>query len=288
MWWKPGRFDLARCASCGLIATWPRPTPAALDVYYQGVYDTAEARDGLRSFYEGRLGRLLNYYRLVTIEKVRPLTSDDHVVDVGCSYGHFLQSVHAARQVRTTGIDTDASSLASACQPATYHHGTLQAVHHDVAPATVLTFLECLEHDPDPVGTLKVAHTVLAPDGLIAIELPMWDGWLRMLFGRFWHPLFIPQHLNHFSRASLEATVRAAGFEPVHHQAMLFPSELTLSARGALLHLLFGEARRPRPAVEKLLAPLLILLFWTVDLPVQFLLRLVGRSGHQTLIARRI
>jgi len=289
LWWKPGRFSLARCASCKLIATRPRPTPDALSFYYAGVYDTPEARDGLRRFYEGRLGRLLNHYRLVTIEKVRPLVETDHVVDVGCSYGHFLQAVRQARGVRTTGIDTDSASLAGACAPedCTYRHGTLLDTASELDGPTVITFLECLEHDPDPVATLTAAHDALAPGGLVVIELPMWDGWLRVLFGRFWHPLFIPQHLVHFSKASLEATVRAAGLSPVHHQSMLFPSELTLSARAALLHLLFGEHRRPRPVVEALLAPLFIALFWLVDLPSQFVLRLIHRTGHQTLIAQR-
>ena len=289
LWWKPGSFELKRCVSCGLIATRPRPTPQSLSLYYEGVYDTPAARDGLRRFYEGQIGRLLNYYRLVTIEKVRSLSPDDHVIDVGCSYGHFLDFVRRARAVKTTGIDTDAASLQGACARAEcdYHHGTLLEVCAGLQPATVITFLECLEHDPDPVATLRAAHDALEPGGLVVIEVPMWDGWLRVLFGRFWHPLFIPQHLVHFSKASLEATVRAAGLKPVHHQSMLFPSELTLSFRAALLHWMFGEQRRPRPFVEALLAPLLIALFWLVDLPTQFFLRLIHRTGHQTLIAQR-
>jgi hypothetical protein len=39
--------------------------------------------------------------------------------------------------------------------------------------------------------------------------------------------------------------------------------------------------------MDRILAPLWILVFWLLDVPSQFLLRVIGRAGHQTLIARR-
>jgi len=289
VWWKPGSFSVARCRSCGLVQTWPRPTAATLDAAYAGTYDSPESRDGLQTFYEGRVGRLLNHYRLITIEKVRPVVDTDHIVDVGCSYGHFLQYARQARGARTTGLDTDQGSLDHAVDP-THCTYRLEPLTHDTLPsesATIITFLECLEHDPHPITTLRSARRVLVPGGLVSIELPMWDSGWRPVFGRFWHPLFAPQHLTHFSRRTLEDTVRAAGLEPVHHQTMLFPSELTLSLRAALFEALFGPGWRPRATTERLFAPLWVLVFWLLDVPSQFFLRLIGRAGHQTLIARR-
>ena len=81
--------------------------------------------------------------------------------------------------------------------------------------------------------------------------------------------------------------METAGLEPVHHQTMLFPSELTLSLRGLLLEFLLGPGRRPSPLMDRMLAPLWILVFWILDVPSQFLLRVMGQAGHQTLIARR-
>lgn len=289
VWWKPGAFQLQRCRSCSLVQTRPRPLGTALDFYYSGTYDTPEARTGLRNFYEGRLGRLLNHYRLITIEKVRPVTADDHVVDVGCSYGHFLQSVRTARQVQTTGLDLDAHSLEHAvdADQSTLLQSTLVDAELPPESATIVTFLECLEHDPDPIATLRAARAVLVPGGLVSIEVPMWDSvWCR-LFGRFWHPLFVPQHLVHFSRATLHNAVREAGLEPIHHQTMLFPSELTLSVRAMFLERLLGPGNQPSTGLDRILTPLWILVFWLLDVPSQFLLRLVGQAGHQTLIARR-
>ncbi len=289
VWWKPGAFTLAACTGCSLVQTRPRPTPDALGFYYRDTYSTPEARTGLRSFYEGPVGRLLNRYRLITVEKVRPVNDTDHIVDVGCSYGHFLQSVREARSVRTTGLDTDSASLENAVdsEHCTYIEATLGDARLEPGSVSIITFFECLEHDPTPVSTLQAARDALVPGGLVSIELPMWDSTWRRVFGRFWHPLFVPQHLVHFSRHTLEATVRAAGLEPVHHQTMLFPSELTLSLRGALYEGLFGPGRQPRQWVEKAFAPLWMLVFWLFDVPSQVVLRAMGQAGHQTLIARR-
>jgi hypothetical protein len=68
---------------------------------------------------------------------------------------------------------------------------------------------------------------------------------------------------------------------------MLFPSELTLSLRAWVYEVLFGAGWRPHKRVEQLFAPLWIAVFWFLDVPSQLLLRVLGRAGHQTLIARR-
>ena len=68
---------------------------------------------------------------------------------------------------------------------------------------------------------------------------------------------------------------------------MLFPSELTLSLRAMLLELVLGPGRPPPPILDKLLAPIWIAVFWLLDLPSQLVLRILGKAGHQTLIARR-
>ena len=54
-----------------------------------------------------------------------------------------------------------------------------------------------------------------------------------------------------------------------------------------VLELLLGPGKKPSEGLDRLLTPLWILVFWILDVPSQFLLRLVGQAGHQTLIARR-
>ena len=296
VWRKPGVFTLARCRACGLVITRPRPTAEGLGFYYDGAYSAGA--DGTQSvdmagFYTGFFGRLLNRYRLVTIEKVRKLGAQDHLLDVGCSQGFFLDTAHASAGCAVSGIDLDSGSIELARArdgaPAAYTQGRLVDDALPAASVSVVTFFECLEHDPDPVSTLRAARRVLKPGGLVVVEVPNWRSVWRFLLGRWWMPLLCPQHLVHFDPSTLRATLVAAGFEPVHHQTMLFPIELVTSV-GLWLGAHIGpKAVRPTPGrrlVEGALAVLLHLLFWLVEVPVAFWSRVFGVAGHQTIVGR--
>jgi SAM-dependent methyltransferase len=295
VWHKPGRFTIARCAGCAFVMTRPRPTPEGLGFYYAEAYSGGAGAIDMRAFYTSWVGRLVNRYRLVTIEKVRKPSADDHILDVGCSQGFFLQAAREAVGCRTSGIDLDAGSIALAVDPAAcaYHTGRLVDCTLPEGAFTVVTFFECLEHETDPVGALRAARRVLAPGGLCVVEVPNFGSPWRRVFGRSWMPLLIPQHLSHFTQPTLRAALERAGFEVVHQQTMLFPIEMTAST-GIWLGRLLGL--RPVPAADRgagrklldaAIGLLLTVLFWTVEVPTQFWLRVFGLAGHQTIIGRR-
>jgi SAM-dependent methyltransferase len=296
VWRKPGAFQLARCRACGLVMTRPRPTAEGLNFYYAGAYSAGgEGTDAvdMAGFYTGFFGRLLNRYRLVTIEKVQKLGAGDHLLDVGCSQGFFLDTAHAAAGCAVSGIDLDAGSIrlaeARGGAPAGYTVGRLVDDPLAAQSVSVVTFFECLEHDPDPVRTLTAARRVLRPGGLVVVEVPNWRSLWRITLGRWWMPLLCPQHLVHFTPDTLRATLRAAGFETVHHQTMLFPIELVTSVALWLGTLIGPKARDPGPGrrlVEAIVGLHLHLLFWTVEVPVAFWSRVFGVAGHQTIIGR--
>ncbi|MEL6342725.1 MAG: methyltransferase domain-containing protein [Myxococcota bacterium] len=287
---KPGRFQLQRCDACALVQTRPRPVPgAALDFYYADTYSDPKVRAGLRDFYEGPLGEMINQFRLVALERARPLTAADRVLDVGCGYGHFLDWIRRQRGCQIAGIDTDAAQLADALAPevCSYTVGTISDLPDDTPPFTVITFLECLEHDPDPVAALQAAGRRLVAGGLVCVEVPNWDGIWRMIWGRFWMPLLLPQHLVHFSPDTLRATFVAAGFEVVHHQAFFTLAEL-VSCFERWVYAMISPGRPPPSWLRMALLPLNLLLLIGVDLPLQVILRLLGRSGHQTMVGRKL
>ena len=114
IWRKPGVFQLQRCRQCDLVTTRPRPAPDALSFYYEGTY-SGESLESMRRFQtESWLGRLIQRYRLHIIGRVKPLSKDDHVLDVGCSYGGFLRAARMASGCQTSGIDLDEGTIAEA------------------------------------------------------------------------------------------------------------------------------------------------------------------------------
>jgi SAM-dependent methyltransferase len=290
IWFKPGRYQLQRCEACGFVQTRPRPRPGdGLGFYYSGTYSGSDGEAGIKVLYETDWGKLLNLYRVITIEKVHKLGPADEVLDVGCSYGHFLSRVRELRGSAVAGVDMDAGSVAGTVLPAGTHltvGTTADLLPTDAGRYSVITFLECLEHVPDPVQALREARALLRPGGVVMIEVPNWRSFWRVVWGRWWMPLFVPQHLSHFAPATLRDALVRAGLEPVHHQTLLMPIELVLSLRG-FVHDLVAPEGRPPPWVDRALGPVILVLWFLVELPVQFWLRAFGVSGHQVWIARR-
>lgn len=294
IWRKPGTFDLARCDGCGLVATRPRPTPEALGFYYEDTY-SGEAEDGMRRFQtESGLGKLINRYRLAILRKVSKLGAEDHLLDVGCSYGGFLRVARDATGCRTSGLDADEGSIAKAVDQAATDYRVGHLVDADFAAGsfTCVTFFESLEHHPEPVAALKKAFELLQPGGVCVVEVPNFGGFWRRVFRTAWLPLLIPQHLFHFSPRTLRKAMEAAGFTMVLRQQTLFyPLEGVASLGIWLGRILrsppFGSKPTWRTPFDVLVGLVLLALFPVFELPSQLVLRLAGASGHQIIVMRR-
>ena len=292
MWSKPGRFDVVRCTGCGLVMTRPRPTEARLGFFYEDTY--SRTRRNYRFQTDSRIGRLIPRYRLRTLLRVVRLSERDHLLDVGCSTGDFLQVARATTGCAVYGVDQDQTTIERALgrEHTRYWQGTIDDVEPPESGFTVITFFQALEHHRDPVQTLAKARELLAPGGACLVEVPDFGGWWRPVFRRYWMPLVIPQHLVHFERPTLKDAFQRAGFNRiVMHRSMFYPFE-GLTSFALLLWRGLGIPRRgEEPARRRLLIPflLVLLLVWAVliEVPTQALLRLIGRSGIQLVVATR-
>ena len=296
IWRKPGVFQLQRCEGCQLVTTRPRPGPDDIGFYYEDTY-SGEGTDGMRHFQtESALGRLVSWYRLSVIQKVRRLTQSDHLLDVGCSYGGFLRYARErSGGCATSGIDMDEGSIADAVDRDQTDYRTGRLVDAGFTPGTftVVTFFESLEHHSEPVAALRTAHELLVPGGHVVVEVPNFGGFWRRVFRTAWLPLLIPQHLFHFTPKSLQRTLAAAGFTHVeHHQTMFYPLEGVASLGVWLGRILRSPPMGSPPALRNLLIDLpafllLLALYPVLELPSQALLRLTGHAGHQLVVARK-
>lgn len=294
IWRKPGEFRLQRCTGCGLVATRPRPTPDALSFYYEDTY-SGEGEDGMRKFQtESGLGRLISRYRLRVLHKAQTLGPDDRLLDVGCSYGGFLRVAREDTGCATAGIDMDAGSIEQAVDRETteYRTGRLIDADFEAERFTAITFFESLEHHSEPLAALREAHRLLAPGGVIVVEVPNFAGLWRRVFRTAWLPLLIPQHLFHFTPTTLRKALLEAGFERVEHQqTMFYPLEGVASLGIWLARVLKspppGSKFTWRTPIDIALFLMLVVLYVVFELPSQALLQLTGHTGHQIAVARK-
>ncbi len=296
VWRKPGEFQLQRCTGCGLVATRPRPTPEALGFYYEESYSgEGEAGEGIKRFQtDSWLGRLISRYRLSVLAKVQRLSPEDHLLDVGCSYGGFLRAAREQSGCAISGVDLDAGSIQQAVDPelCDYRQGELAAAGFASESFTVVSFMESLEHHPEPVAALKEASKLLKGGGLCVVEVPNYGGFWRRIFRGSWLPLLVPQHLFHFDLKSLRACMEAAGLKVLHQQTMFYPLEGIASLGIALGRLFrvppYGTPPSWRTPFDVALFLLLFGLYFLWEIPSQALLRVLGLAGHQLAIGRKL
>ena len=146
------------------------------------------------------------------------------LLEVGCAHGWFLDAARA-RGYAVQGIEPDAPIGARA---AARGHPVAIGYFPAALPAgaryDVVVFNDVFEHLPDPRAALRDVRAVLAPGGVVAINLPSGRGTLyrvaellrkagwRGPHDRLWQAGFPSPHLSYFHPDALARLARAEGF----------------------------------------------------------------------------
>jgi len=263
---RSGRFRFVTCAQCGLAYQNPRLTLESVAEFYDDSYIAHRKRRDwglLTPIFNRAMGKLdLAKDRLVA--RYCPLTQVTAVLDVGCGSGSFLQRLRHQYGVQATGLDFKDLSSSPFLQGTEFHHGLFYDVDFRGARFDVVTMWHFLEHDYDPLRSLRTARGLLRPGGRLIVEVPRLDSRTFSWFGDRWPGLQAPQHTVLFDRAHLASMVHAAGLEVVDYLPYgAFPAYFYLFT-GVAFHLLRGRGLNLRASMipyfigQLLLSPLLL------------------------------
>jgi len=216
---RPGsttRYEVVRCENCGLAFTDPRPTPQEMPAFYPPSYGGREGErmlDRLEGVYRRHQQREVAHW----LAAVRP--RQGRVLDVGCGAGDLLAELRAdGWDVRGIEPAPEAAELARRRHGLRVWNGRFE----DAPPAgrfDVVTLAGVLEHLHDPLGALRKAASLLAPDGLVAVLfVPRLDSAEARRFGARWLAFDLPRHLTHFDEASFTRMAEAAGLRIVRRE----------------------------------------------------------------------
>lgn len=138
----------------------------------------------------------------------------ERLLDVGCGNGLYLDFAKA-RGAEVYGNDVDEYQL----RPIINKHGRekirigeLKDNAWDSEFFDDATLWHQLEHDFDPLTTIKEIYRILKPGGTVVVDVPNIDCLERSIFGRYWAMYAVPSHLNHFSPKSLTKLLEKNGF----------------------------------------------------------------------------
>jgi SAM-dependent methyltransferase len=172
--------------------------------------------------------RLRSYDKLLA--EVQPFASSGTWIDVGCSYGWLLERVGAAGY-QPLGLEP---SPAAATEARTKGLNVIDGFFPADLPAatrpSVISFMDVLEHLPDPVEALRAAKQLLAPGGVVIVQVPdqacllyrlaevmcrATGGRSSFALRRLWLVGFDFPHLYYFTRRTLAVAMTAAGLQVV-------------------------------------------------------------------------
>jgi SAM-dependent methyltransferase len=196
----------------------PRLRPELILAGYEGATDegfVSQAPQRERTF-----ARCLD-----RIEKHAP-PPGRRVLDVGAAGGSFLA------EARKRGYEPFGCEPSEwMCRFASEHYGldvqpgTLDDVKREDGSLDLLTMWDVLEHTTDPLAVLQKAHRLLAPGGVLALTVPDYGSWAARAMGKRW-VFLLTVHLYYFTRKTLPALLRRAGFEPLWSRPHLQTLEL--------------------------------------------------------------
>ena len=263
---KPGPFTFVTCRDCGLRYQNPRLTVEAVKAFYDDEYIAHRRKSDwgvLTGFFNWVMDRH-DRQKDACVSQYISLGADSEVLDVGCAVGTFLQKIRARHGSRVAGVDFKDLRNSPTLAGVEFHCGLFYEQALARGRFDLVTMWHFLEHDYDPMRTLRTAREVMKPDGRLIIEVPRLDSMTFRLFGRRWPGLQAPQHTVLYDRASLIAMVQKAGFEIVDYRPYgAFPAFFYFFA-GAAFTLLRGKGLNLSRAIypyflgQILFAPILL------------------------------
>ena len=216
---KPGRFTFVTCRHCGLHYQNPRLTIDEIKFFYDDEYIAHRKKSDwgvLTGFFNWAMGRH-DRQKTEIVRRFVSLEPGREVLDVGCAVGTFLQHLRSCHGVSTTGVDFKDLSGSPSLAGVDFRCGLFYEQDFGSKRFDLITMWHFLEHDYDPMRTLRTARDLLGPDGRLIIEVPRLDSTTFRLFGRRWPGLQAPQHTVLFDKRTLLATMDAAGLEVVEY-----------------------------------------------------------------------
>jgi 2-polyprenyl-3-methyl-5-hydroxy-6-metoxy-1,4-benzoquinol methylase len=210
------RIETVVCRRCGLIYERRRLSDgAAAQLYERGYYAEYAAVGDYDVPAEMQVAwRKTAQRRLDVLASVVPSLVGKAVLEIGCGAGFFLAAAKE-RGAEVVGVEPskDVARFARDSLGITVHQGTLEKVRPLLSEHKfdVIALFHVLEHLPSPTSSLLDLYSLLAPSGIMFIEVPNAvhqirlrqpvDGFLR------------PVHFYNFTWKSLRALMKRTGFD---------------------------------------------------------------------------
>ena len=204
-------FRIVKCCDCGLVYVNPQPEEKDLIEFYQH-YFPEDQGSPLR--WERMMSPVFNEVHQYILRNY----SKGRLLDVGCSYGFFLQRFDKTKW-ELYGVDPSGYAVTYARKKIGRTIFTGPLIQQDFPDQffDIITLFYVLEHVVDPLAFLTELNRLLKPEGLLVLRIPHSEPIIRFskLFRLDIPLLYPPMHLYDFSPYTLRLILEKAGFRKI-------------------------------------------------------------------------
>lgn len=200
-------WPIKKCPKCHLIQVSPLPSVKEVNKLYQGDYWKNF------SYYSSQTPAHEKYFHKKIID-IKKLCGKGRLLDIGCAFGVLLKeadnqgfdaegidiSDYAVKQCRKNNLKADTGVITDVKRKNYYD---------------AVTAFEVVEHERDPLLTIKTAFQLLKPNGLLVVSVPDSNVLSAKIMGKYWFGYRNKEHLFHFSKDSLNILLIKAGFSNI-------------------------------------------------------------------------
>jgi len=249
-------YLVAACRACGFAFARDIPSPEDYEAYYESnrkyTYEGSNnVSSGLKAIHGDSFGMVDGY---LAVHSPPFAGKETRIADIGCSTGALLSLFKSAGYRQLVGVDPapECRDIGARLYGVEIETGPLSR-HRPLRPYEVILFSSVLEHLPNPLESIEQASQILAPGGLLFVQVPDADNFGEQLKEPFLE--FSIEHVNYFTITSLTNLMARAGFGPIRqrHDVLMYSG----TAYPALTSLWQrDESARERPPARSDLAPL--------------------------------
>jgi len=211
------KFKYVKCNNCGLVFLNPAPNEKALNFFYSFKNYYSVIPINSKQKFEKKLELKSNMLRTSILLEYYKLNENTKILDVGSGTGNFASYLNKTFGCDVTCIDKDPQAL----NYIEKNFPEIKTLNGDFKNANidtkfdVITMWGYIEHEFDPVITLKKASELLVTEGLLVIDAPNIEGKLAHKSLKDWPYLHSPYHICHFSPNTLSSLAKKTGFNPI-------------------------------------------------------------------------
>lgn len=197
------------CEQCGLIFLNPRMGQGRLFEYYGK--QSRLPREGIDP--ESPFSALMDL-QIDLILRHKALAKGMRVLEIGCAEGFFLKRVdeHVGGGLDLYGVELSEKYLEQAKKllpDAIIYETPLEQTEFSGVKFDLVVLRHVLEHLANPADCLNAIRSILAPEGIVYIEVPD-SGHTSPAVSRYYHH----EHLLYFTPETLSSYLVSSGIEP--------------------------------------------------------------------------